>query len=160
MVEFGNLPKPSTFSNQCNCAQVLIVDDNPFNTLAFETILEALDVKFDSVYNAKDSIEKILSRSKQVCGKGCQPYSLVFMDQEMPGMTGSEAVREIRKLESKNLIPVLRIMGCTAHGGWNEVEKFMESGINRCIHKPISIELIKEVLTEAGIKFKSREKIG
>jgi len=130
----------------CVCPQILIVDDNPFNVMAFETILSSFNIKSESVYAGSSAIEKLLRRGNKRCGKDCKAYSVIFMDQEMPGMNGSETVREIRRLEREGVVPEMRIIGCTAHQAKEEVEKFLESGLDKCIHKPISAQLIKSLL--------------
>ena len=37
----------------CQCPRVLVVDDSPFNIMAFESVLCSLKIKFDSVYGGK-----------------------------------------------------------------------------------------------------------
>ena len=58
----------------CSCAKVLVVDDNPFNTMAFEAILKYPDVKCDSVFSGPSAIKKLISRQEKKCGKNCTPY--------------------------------------------------------------------------------------
>jgi len=131
---------------KCSCPKVLIVDDNPFNTMAFETILGSLDVKCESVFSGRSAIERLLEREKGPCGDSCKAYQVIFMDQEMPELTGSEAVKEIRRLQEQNLISEKKIIGCTAHGSKVEVEKFMQAGLEMCIHKPITPLEIQNIL--------------
>jgi len=139
--------------NVCTCSKVLIVDDNPFNTMALETILSSLELKCDSVYSGSGCIKKLLERQNKTYEKNCRPYSVVFMDQEMPGMSGVEAVNEIKKLQKENLVSSeMKIIGCTAHKSGDEVDKFMASGLNQCIAKPISMVLIKDILKEVSPK--------
>jgi len=136
-------------SNQpCSCPKVLIVDDNPFNTMAFETILGSLDIKCDSVYNGSAGINNLLSRKSKICGNNCKQYAVVFMDQEMPEMSGSETVIEIKKLQDEGLLEDMKIIGCTAHKSKEEVDRFMETGLDKCIHKPISMMMIRDILKE------------
>jgi len=69
------------------------------------------------------------------------------MDQEMPEMSGTETAHEILKLQDQNLIAQgIVIIGCTAHKSKEEVKKFMEEGIDQCIHKPISAIMIRDIL--------------
>ncbi len=63
---------------------------------------------------------------------------MVFMDQEMPGMTGSEATRELRQLQKENKVAEMKTVGCTAYGSVKEAERFMAAGIDLCINKPIT----------------------
>ena len=133
---------------KCDCSKVLLVDDNPFNTMAFEAILNSLHVKSDSVFSGSACIQRLLDRKNKTCGKYCKPYAVVFMDQEMPEMTGSETVEEIRRLQNEDVIPEMKIIGCTAHKVREEVDRFMESGLDSCIFKPISAIVIKDILKE------------
>jgi CheY-like chemotaxis protein len=139
---------PEPRNEVCSCPKILVVDDNPFNTMAFETILSSLDMKCDSVYNGKSAIQKILDRQGKACGsKDCKPYLVVFMDQEMPEMSGAETVIEIKKLQREGLVPLgMEIIGCTAHQSKQEVDKFLEAGLDQCIHKPISTFMIQNIL--------------
>ena len=139
---------PKRHHSSCECPKILIVDDNPFNILALETILSSLRIKFESVYNGRSCLEKILNRIRYPCSGSCKNFALIFMDQEMPEMTGSETVREIKEIEKQNEVPHIKIIGCTAHGGKEEVENFIASGINQCITKPISMPAIKKLLEQ------------
>jgi len=137
---------PINLASKCSCPKILIVDDNPFNTMAFETILNSLDLKCDSVFSGPSALKKLLSRQEKTCGKNCQQYQVVFMDQEMPEMTGAETVKEIKKLQSGKLFPEIRLIGCTAHKSKQEVDSFLEAGLEQCIHKPISKVMIHDIL--------------
>ena len=135
-------------NSKCACSKILVVDDNPFNIMAFEAVLGSLNFKCDTVFDGHTAIDKILDRQRTFCGIHCRPYSVVFMDQEMPGLTGSETVQEIKKLQVQGLVPPMKIIGCTAHGSGEEVEKFMESGIEMCIQKPITVSELQKILKE------------
>ena len=144
---FQKLLSPKTSLQKCLCPQILIVDDNPFNTMAFETLLGSLDIQCASAYNGSSTLETLLQYESKKCCKDCKLYSIVFMDQEMPGMSGADTVREIRRLQKeKELSQNLRIIGCTAHKSKEEVEKFLDAGLDKCIHKPISLTMVKSVL--------------
>ena len=136
-------------TNICSCTKVLIVDDNPFNTMTLETILRSIKVKCDSVYSGFCALEKLLHRKINSCGDNCKPHSVIFMDQEMPGMSGAETVKETKKLQGENKVSLgMRIIGCTAHKAKEEVDRFLASGLERCIFKPLSIAMIKDTLKE------------
>jgi len=139
----------SQLQETCSCSKVLIVDDNPFNIMALETILGTLDISCDSVYNGQACLQKLIDRQKKTCGgKDCKQYSVIFMDQEMPGMSGSEAVTEIKRLQSEGVVEEMKIIGCTAHKAKEEVDRFLASGLDQCIFKPVSVGMIKNTLKE------------
>jgi len=141
-----NPPEVIKSASSCKCARVLIVDDDLFNIMAFESILTSLNISFESAYNGKKALEKLLKRKYSFCGKNCKGFSFVFMDKEMPGMDGVETVKEIRRLQAENVLPEMKIIGCTAHNGKEEIDNFMESRIDQCIHKPISRNVIQYII--------------
>jgi len=141
------LEKNHSQSSSCSCPKILIVDDNPFNTMAFETILDSLNLKCDSVYSGSSCIKSLRNRQAKVCGDDCKQYGVIFMDQEMPEMNGTETVNQIKKLQEENLLSQgIKIVGCTAHKSKEEIDRFMEAGLDQCIHKPISAGMIKDTL--------------
>ena len=132
---------------KCSCPKILIVDDDQFNVFAFEVILNSFDLKYDVAYTGKAAIEKLLNKRRYSCGLNCKSCKLIFMDHEMPFMNGSETVKEIKHLQSQNLLQKdLAIIGCTAHNDSNEIDNFMASGLDDCLTKPISRDRVYEIL--------------
>ncbi|MGO2126182.1 ATP-binding protein [Psychrobacter sp. AOP7-D1-15] len=69
---------------------------------------------------------------------------LIFMDIQMPRMSGHEAASQIRDIESDdNHIPIIAL---TAHGLADERDKLIASGINDYVGKPISQPQLLQVL--------------
>ena len=69
---------------------------------------------------------------------------LIFMDIQMPRMSGHEAARQIRKIEAADShIPIIAL---TAHGLADERDKLIASGINDYVGKPISQPQLLQVL--------------
>lgn len=69
---------------------------------------------------------------------------LIFMDIQMPRMSGHEAARQIRTIESDdNRVPIIAL---TAHGLADERDKLIASGINDYVGKPISQPQLLQVL--------------
>ena len=69
---------------------------------------------------------------------------LIFMDIQMPRMSGHEAARQIRSIENTDShIPIIAL---TAHGLADERDKLIASGINDYVGKPISQPQLLQVL--------------
>ncbi|MBP2279259.1 two-component system sensor histidine kinase BarA [Psychrobacter sp. PL19] len=69
---------------------------------------------------------------------------LIFMDIQMPRMSGREAAEQIRKIEATdNRIPIIAL---TAHGLADERDKLVASGIDDYVGKPISQPQLLQVL--------------
>lgn len=69
---------------------------------------------------------------------------LIFMDIQMPRMSGREAAQQIRKIEAADShIPIIAL---TAHGLSDERDKLLASGIDDYVGKPISQPQLLQVL--------------
>ncbi|MGP4950751.1 ATP-binding protein [Psychrobacter sp. T6-1] len=69
---------------------------------------------------------------------------LIFMDIQMPRMSGREAAAQIRKIENPDKrIPIIAL---TAHGLADEREQLIASGIDDYVGKPISQPQLLQVL--------------
>ena len=69
---------------------------------------------------------------------------LIFMDIQMPRMSGREAAQQIRKIEiGDSRIPIIAL---TAHGLSDERDKLLASGIDDYVGKPISQPQLLQVL--------------
>ena len=91
----------------CSCMdrrEILVVDDNIFNIITLQTILEySLKIQSDKALNGKEAVEKVLKRAEEEkkdpchCHRGRQNYKLIFMDCNMPIMDGFQATLKIRE---------------------------------------------------------------
>lgn len=118
---------------ETNGVKALVVDDNEVNILVVTTMLEQFNIKVDSAYSGKTSIEKAKKEN----------YDIIFMDYLMPEMDGIEATREIRSL-GKVMRPA--IIALTANVT-NEIKrKFTGAGVDDVMAKPLALEAICYIL--------------
>ena len=68
----------------------------------------------------------------------------------MPDMSGDEAVRIIRKNPPKGVNPQIPVIALTAYALQTERERFMKSGFDAYLTKPVKIEKLREILAELG----------
>jgi CheY-like chemotaxis protein len=69
-----------------------------------------------------------------------QHYDLILMDVSMPVMNGIDATQKIRG--SDGLSAAVPIIGLTAHALPQEHETFLAAGMNACLCKPISRDVL------------------
>jgi len=132
----------------CNCAKILVVDDDPFNIIALESLLKSVDLKCEVSYHGQDAVDKILTRIKTRCSDNCSPFQMVFMDCNMPVMDGFEAVKVLGdKLDSIDRSE-LKVIGCTGYTSEEKIEKCMSSGMDDVISKPLSRQRLEEILNK------------
>ena len=123
---------------------ILVVDDNDINLSLVVSILESLGISADS---ASDGFEAIEQCKKHV-------YSLIFMDIQMPGMDGGEAMKKIRKLDDAFLNTT--IIALTAYALPEEKETFLKQGFQRLITKPIDETKLQSAIQEFVPEFYQR----
>lgn len=112
--------------------KIALVEDNADNRLLVQVILgDAYDVT--SYENGYEALEGITH------GKP----DLVLLDISLPKMDGNEVLRRIRADEAVRDLPVIAL---TAHAMAGDREKYLASGFNGYVTKPI---LDEEVLLSA-----------
>lgn len=149
----NNLQLPQQDNNfsdeKLNGIKVLLVEDNPINSMIATKIMNEWGMQIDSAANGIDGIEKIKQNN----------YDLVLMDIQMPEMDGYEATRLIRKKlpDPLNKTPVLAM---TAHVSEVEKEKCTKSGMNDYISKPFNpVDLKKKIIKLVGNNGSDGDKI-
>ncbi|AXA23919.1 MULTISPECIES: response regulator [Pseudomonas] len=116
--------------------RILCVDDNPANLLLVQTLLEGMGaavVAVDSGFAAVQAVQD-------------EPFDLVLMDVQMPGMDGCACTEQIRRWEASQSGPPLPIVALTAHAMANEKRALLHSGMDDYLTKPISERQLAQVV--------------
>jgi two-component system sensor histidine kinase BarA len=123
---------------------ILAVDDHLPNLIVLEALLGELNVTTTKALSGQEAIDIIQSRYEQKL----PAFDLVFMDIQMPVMSGIDTTRAIRSLESTfenhNRLPIIAL---TAHALSDEKHKLLQNGMDDYVTKPIQIEQIVQILT-------------
>lgn len=123
--------------------RVLAVDDHPPNLLVLEALLAELGIEVVSVNSGFEAIEFISTQQPHAD----KAVDLIFMDIQMPKMSGSEATSRIRQLEhdspSQTYLPIIAL---TAHSLSDEKESLLASGIDDYVGKPINQAQLLQIL--------------
>ena len=112
--------------------RVLIAEDHVINQGLMMRLMEERGIAGRVAANGSEAIEMLRS----------EPFDLVFMDIQMPGMDGYAATRAIRE-ELKLTIPVIAM---TAHAMEGEKEKCIRLGMDDHIAKPVRESELDRVL--------------
>lgn len=106
-------------------ARILIVDDLPANIRLLERMLATAG------YRAVTST----MNSSEVCGlQQANPYDLVILDLQMPGMDGFQVLAALKKQEPEGYLPVLVVTAQPAHK-----LRALQSGAKDFVSKPIDL---------------------
>ena len=116
---------------------MLVVDDSDINLDVASGMLELLGHEVVVANNGQDALERIIE----------QPFDLILMDLEMPGIDGLEATRLIRDM-SQTTRASLPIFAMTAHVIEEIQKECQQAGMNGFISKPVHPAELKEVLSK------------
>ena len=149
----GNRPYKESF--RAPDATILIVDDTRINLTVAVNLLKNTKMKIDTATSGEEAVN-MASKTR---------YDVIFMDQRMPGMNGTEAFHKIRETEngaSKD-VPVICL---TADAVIGAKERYLSEGFSDYLTKPIDnfalenmlmkylpeekVELVNEEITEVS----------
>ncbi|MDH0301131.1 MULTISPECIES: response regulator [unclassified Pseudomonas] len=116
--------------------KILCVDDNPANLLLVQTLLEGMGAEVLAVDSGYAAVQVVQD----------EPFDLVLMDVQMPGMDGRACTEQIRQWETSQSGPALPIVALTAHAMANEKRALLHSGMDDYLTKPISERQLAQVV--------------
>lgn len=115
--------------------KILIVEDDDISQFLIQKMIKDIGYDSSTVSNGVDAL--------QVLDK--EAFDLILMDIEMPIISGYETTRRIR--DSNNVfLKTIPIIGISANPFENDVQPFIEKGMNDYISKPIhELELHQKI---------------
>lgn len=122
---------------------VLIVEDNVINQAILGSFLRKHKISYKIAKNGKEAVE--------VWKEG--GLHLIFMDLQLPLLSGIDAAKQIRDLEKKTSkkhnAPVI-IVALTASNSIEDKRKALVSGCNDYLTKPVNLHWLSKKITEWG----------
>jgi len=125
-IEELSRPAPAT--------RVLIVEDEEYNRLVIENVLNRLGYQTDYAADGIDALAKLQTN----------PYDIVFMDWELPGLNGAEVTRRFRQGEEPGRHTL--VIATTAYSTPEKRSECLASGMDGFAAKPLSPEKIKATI--------------
>lgn len=124
-----------TNNQQIKGKRLLVVEDNDVNIMLLSLQLKKLELIFDI---AKDGTKALQMFQES-------DYDAVLTDINVPGLTGDQLAAAIRKLSNtgKAVVPII---GLTATILQDDIDAYMQSGLNAILVKPFKQEELKNTL--------------
>ncbi|MFZ2989665.1 ATP-binding protein, partial [Ideonella sp.] len=119
-------------------ARVLMVEDNPVNMMISVALLEQWGAQVEQAQNGAEAIDAI----DHAAAVG-NPFDVVLMDVQMPGISGHEATRRLRLVYSMHQLPIIAL---TAAALLSEREQALAEGMNDFLTKPIDAHRLRSTL--------------
>ena len=132
-----NLPGTTPYRESFRApeANILIVDDTRINLTVAVNLLKNTRMKIDTATSGAEAIT-MASKTR---------YDVIFMDQRMPGMNGTEAFHQIRDTEdgASRDVPVICL---TADAVIGAKERYLSEGFSDYLTKPIGNFALEKML--------------
>jgi PAS domain S-box-containing protein len=124
-------PPPKLEPHPVPGLRLLIVEDNPVNQKLATRMLQKMGHRVTLAVNGRDAVEMFRN----------QPFDLILMDIQMPVMGGVDATQKIREMEkqSDGHVPIIAM---TAHAMTGDAERYMGSGMDGYVSKPIDVNAL------------------
>jgi CheY-like chemotaxis protein/two-component sensor histidine kinase len=124
---------------------VLIVDDDPVACQHAQLVLEKAGIASETASSGQKAIEMVKLRHARM-----EPYNLILVDWQMPGMDGVETTRQIRTIVGNESAIII----LTAYR-WDDIlEEAVQAGVDSFLPKPLFAAAVMEEFKSA-IKKKS-----
>jgi len=118
-------------------ARVLVVDDNAVASEILADILRQFSLRVDCASSGYDALRELAKADTQ------DPYQLVLMDWQMPGLDGLETSRSIKRGSLRNVPKILMITG---FGREDMRIQAHETEIEAFLQKPVSASVLFDTL--------------
>jgi signal transduction histidine kinase len=106
---------------------ILVVEDYEANRMFVAIILENAGLTYEMANDGVEAIEKFKN------GK----FDLILMDENMPKLNGTEATKEILKIEKEQGLKHTPVISLTANALKGDREQFLAAGFDDYLSKPI-----------------------
>ena len=108
---------------------ILVVEDNEKNLKLVRDVLQFAGFDVVAASSAEQGVAMAIER----------PPDLVLMDLQLPGMDGTEALRQLRAAPRTRSVPVVAL---TAFAMKDDRERALNAGFDGYLEKPISVQAL------------------
>lgn len=128
-------PKDIDINPSTEYLKILLAEDDSINQRVLIKLLKERGYKVELAANGQEAVAMYISKK----------YDVVLMDIQMPEMDGIEATKMIREIE-KHYSTHVPIIALTAFALEGDRERFMLSGMDDYLSKPIKMEELYQKL--------------
>jgi signal transduction histidine kinase/DNA-binding response OmpR family regulator len=126
---------------------ILVAEDNEINALLARALLTRLGHRPTVAGNGAAAVE-----SWAAARAAGNPYDLVLMDVQMPGMDGLQAARRIRATEAEAGDRPVRMLALTANAQSEDRDACLAAGMDGLLVKPLDRERLREALAAVAAR--------
>lgn len=119
-------------------ARILGVDDNQTNRLVLTRMIEGFGARVDTVATGAKALETL-----RAAHRAGDPYHVVLLDMQMPGMDGEQTARAIK---SDPAVKEVKIVILTSMGQRGDAARLEALGCSGYLLKPVKQQMLHEAL--------------
>ncbi|KLO12161.1 CheY-like protein [Schizopora paradoxa] len=123
---------------------VLVVDDDILTRKLMERSLARMGCAVDTAENGQVALEMIASADQARSNWTSGRYDIVFLDNQMPVMSGLDAVSTLRSFRRGDLV-----IGVTGNALLSDRQEFLSAGADHVLTKPVFEGNLVEVMRVA-----------
>jgi len=154
-------PSPMVLSDSQQMMEVLVVDDDPLTRTLMKRMLSRMGCQVSTAENGEVALEMILGAAHTsdshdspvpadaLSGAAVIPpedkYAVVFLDNQMPVMSGLKAVEKLRDLGRQDFV-----VGITGNALLTDQKKYLDAGADHVLTKPVLERHLRDMLTVAA----------
>jgi len=120
--------------------RVLVIDDNAQAREVLSSMLLSMTFVVDEAASGREGVELVRQSADRK-----QPYDVVFIDWQMPGIDGIETGRQILAL---NLSPAPHLVMVTAYGREEVLRKAEQTSFENVLIKPVTPSMLFDSVVE------------
>jgi signal transduction histidine kinase/DNA-binding response OmpR family regulator len=126
---------------------VLLVDDTPANLVALAAVLTQLNVRMVEARSGEEALRHVQR----------EPFAVVLLDVQMPGMDGFETARRIRALPGGREVPIVFLTAI--HRDEQYARRGYAGGAADYITKPFDVEILRARVRAFVDLYRQREEV-
>lgn len=131
----SEVKRPVTLSGK----RILIVEDHQTNRVLLAQILQSAGAVVTAVESGEEAVTAVQTSA---------PFNLVLMDVHLPGISGFEATKKLRRDSKSAAVPIVAMTALSLKG---DKERCLEAGMDAYLPKPVNrgelFTLIAELAT-------------
>jgi CheY-like chemotaxis protein len=136
--------------------RALIVDDEPFNLVPLELLLNTKGITdIDRAFNGLEALNKVKSLIHSYQPDGSNQllmFDLILLDNSMPHLTGIECARALREMQNRGEIPAsTKIMMISGDYFNDDRREDLMNLFDEILSKPLKSDLFFSVLDKLGL---------
>jgi CheY-like chemotaxis protein len=113
--------------------RILVIEDNPDNLLLVTMLLSPLKVQLRTALDGPSGI----------VAAQAEPFDLILLDIQLPGMDGYQVVKALRAIPSLAGTPIMAI---TSYAMAGDRERALLEGFTEYIEKPINPDTFQDTI--------------